>query len=177
MEKIFEKGKNFAIRFTDDDIEFLNEIVPEVIGNEDFKTNRELFLKIVDKASQRTKLKNAEKEQYVKEISNLQKKFDDLLMENLKLLEAPAKEVEKFVEVERKLEKNQILIEFQEVEELLIKTVCEAESNRTKKIITPELLLKNMFVSYLIKGTHDHFPIPFSNSELKKLFIKNKNNA
>jgi hypothetical protein len=172
MEKIFEENKNFAIRFTKDDIDFLNELVPEVIGNDEFKTNRELFFKIIDKASQRTKIKNEEKEQYLNEISNLQKKFDDLLIENLKLIEKPVEVVEKPIEVERKLTENQIIIEFTELEKFLISKVCDSESKRTKKIITPEILLKNMFTSYILKGTHDHFPIPFSNIELVEIFKK-----
>jgi hypothetical protein len=53
-----------------------------------------------------------------------------------------------------------IQLELQPIEIELLELICSQETRRTQQQITPDKLLLEMFLSYLARGTHDHFPIP-----------------
>lgn len=64
---------------------------------------------------------------------------------------------------------SQLVVSMTPFERHLIVTTSENESKRLKRTIDGGTLLKQMLLSYYLKGTHDHFPIYFSRADLKRL--------
>lgn len=61
-----------------------------------------------------------------------------------------------------------VLVSFSDLENAVINRICQKESRRTNKTITPEILLKNTLIDYLIHGPRDFFP-RLSEKELKNI--------
>ena len=62
-----------------------------------------------------------------------------------------------------------ILVELSESETKVLDMVCNSESERMKKDITPGMLLKNVFFFILVKGPHDVFSAPISLQKIRQL--------
>ena len=64
------------------------------------------------------------------------------------------------VEIPVRLSENQTLINLTPLESDIMKVVVNNESIRTKRIVTPEMLFKDIFNRYITNGACDFFPIP-----------------
>jgi hypothetical protein len=64
---------------------------------------------------------------------------------------------------------SQLVVSMTPFERHLIVTTSEKESKRLKRTIDGGTLLKQMLLSYYLKGTHDHFPMYFSRADLRRL--------
>lgn len=68
-------------------------------------------------------------------------------------------------------EKNKgVFIPLNSVEKQLIDDTCENESLRMGRSISGAMLLKEMFMTYTFKGTHDHYPRIFSTDYLREKY-------
>ena len=71
---------------------------------------------------------------------------------------------------------NGFLLDFTGFDLLILKLICKQESERTGKIITPAILLKSMFLSYVMEEKTYYFDTPtyFKLKRLQKDFEEGK---
>lgn len=132
----------------------------------------EIETKNITISEQANRIKNLEtivesNENYNKENNLLQQENYDL-SEKIKELEQRLKATEEENEQFLKIDPNKITVELDDLERALIYLICERESQRVNKEITPGKLLRSMFVNYTIKGDFYFFKIP-SRREILKL--------
>lgn len=132
----------------------------------------EIETKNITISEQANKIKDLENivesnENFEKE-NNLLQQENYELSEKIKELEQKLKVTEEENEQFLKIDPNKITVEFNDLERSLIYLICERESQRVNKEITPGKLLRSMFVNYTIKGDFYFFKIP-SRREILKL--------
>lgn len=132
----------------------------------------EIEAKNITISEQANRIKNLENkvesnEKFEKENNQLQQENYDL-SEKIKELEQRLKVTEEENEQFLKIDPNKITVELDDLERSLIYLICERESQRVNKEITPGKLLRSMFVNYTIKGDFYFFKIP-SRREILKL--------
>jgi len=184
--KYFEK-EQFAARLTPEDIELINDNFEAITGSNEKLSDRKFLLKAVEGAI-RNKPKTVEIEKPIdnpetlKELQGAHNKIKELEDEKQRLKldiefeKANIKEIEVIKEVPATLKDNQLLVELTPMELYLLNETCKKESERTKQNISPNILLKEMFTTYIFKGIHEHFPLPFNNTQLKKIVEHFKTN-
>lgn len=170
FEKVIEKSIDSLINSTE-----LNEVLQSnkklLQDNENLKISLEVLKEEIEEAQSNV----SEHEQNLKsEISILQNENSELT-NKIEELENKLSEVENQKELEKlfEIEENQILIDFTPPELAVINTICENESKRTGKNITPEFILKNTFNDFVVNGARDFFP-RLSNSKLTEILSKFK---
>ena len=116
-----------------------------------------------------------------KKSENLLKNENNLLKNEIRELTGrkPEKVYEKViekvnVEIPVRLSDNQTLINLSPIEADIMKVITNNESIRTRRIITPEIIFKDIFNRYVTNGPCDFFPIP-SNRVLREIAEKHKN--
>lgn len=125
----------------------------------------EIEAKNITVSDQANRIKNLENK--VESNKKFEKENYDL-SEKIKELEQRLKVTEEENEQFLKIDPNKITVELDDLERSLIYLICERESQRVNKEITPGKLLRSMFVNYTIKGDFYFFKIP-SRSEILKL--------
>lgn len=143
----------------------INKLNDEIIGfnNENLafrNENNDLSVKLLELETANTILSN-----HVKAFENIKTQSD----EKIKELET---------EKENNVFDKDMLLEFDGIDNYVLKMICKQETDKHNKNITPAILLKTMFLNYVIKGELYFFNTPgtwkldsiankFKNGELK----------
>jgi len=192
MEYPFFNSKTFSVAMTDKLLDLLNQIYGDVVETNEPGATAKIILEALmrkfesnnnpklSKASDVTLIENLTKEinilksdivnaGYNIEASN---KENELLKANIRA--QAEKEPTKVIEYKEKdLSATQLLIDFTPLEHAVINFIAEQETVRTKKSITPQIILKDIFNRYVSKGACDFFPIP-TNEQLETIRLKFK---
>lgn len=105
-------------------------------------------------------------EQLLNENMELSREIEDKNL-NLKTLISENEAFKKDLN-ENTIPEDTVLVSFTNLENAIISRICEKETKRVGKEITPEIILKNTLVDYLINGPRDFFP-RLSMSEMKNI--------
>ena len=100
-----------------------------------------------------------------KEVATVTQENDDLKISKIELQSI----IEKYKNNASAVPIGAIVIELTEGETKVVDMVCAAESERLKKEITPDILLKNVFFFIVVKGPHDVFSAPISLQKIRQL--------
>ena len=101
----------------------------------------------------------------ISQINDLNENYKQQITE-LSGKEPITKVVEKVIE--KNLTDSQVLVDFSPLEKAIIDLVCRNESARTRKTITPQMILKDIFNNYVTNGASDFFPLP-SSSDMRNI--------
>ena len=195
-------AKSFSANMTDNMLIVLNNIIPKMLKTDEpvpsLLTGKALLCEMMNILEDEYRPKHSKQEdldiikkltseikEQEKVISNFQNtksdnednlkaaiKENELLKQNIR--EHTGKEPEKVtVYKEKDLSPTQILIEFSPLEHAVITFVSEQETARTRKTVTPQTILKDIFNLYVTNGACDFFPLP-SAEQLKNIRLKFK---
>ena len=169
-----------------EDLEKIQHLESEIMKiNENFQNalnDTEFLEKKIDKKNEEIQsLKNEISMLSDKKSENLLKNENTILKNEIRELSGrkPEKVFEKVIEKENveipvRLSDNQTLINLTPIEADIMKVITNNESIRTRRIITPEIIFKDIFNRYVTNGPCDFFPIP-SNRVLREIAEKHKN--
>lgn len=167
-----------SVRFNKSEIEKIEEIFDEISASNIELSGKDIIWKLSDVALSKVPIQHkalqGELDNAREIIKALQKDVNEnillkdeeikFLKSELKRLQAnpniQIKEIEKVVE--KSLSQNDVLIQFTDQHTEILQAICKNESIRVKKDITPDLLLKKMFVDYVKYGPMDFFSMPAS---------------
>lgn len=169
-ETIFEKFKDLATQQKKTTAELFESFVNSENTDEIDFSNSQINELNVENSDLKEKLKNLE-------TANMH------LNDNLKKAQFfKTQSDEKIKELETEKENNvfdkDMLLEFDGIDNYVLKMICKQETDKHNKNITPAILLKTMFLNYVIKGELYFFNTPgtwkldsiankFKNGELK----------
>ena len=168
-----------SVKFTRADIELIENKWKELTGTSEPLNFREFFLKVVDKA-----LKPADSKESLTLIENLQKEILELkeqispntekIAEFDKILAAKVEEIRvltqklSFTDDKTFVKDGQIILDISPSIEPFLRITAEKESKRTDKVITPQIILLQLFWLQIKDGPGDHIPF-WSTSEIKNV--------
>lgn len=166
FEKVIEKSIDSLINSTE-----LNEVIQSNKKLLQENENLKISLEVLKEETETERNNSSDKEnQLIEQINEL-----NLLIDNLKNEISTLQEDQDRKEFENlpTIKENEIVIEFTPPELAIVNEICENESKRTGKIITPEFILKNTFNDFVINGARDFFP-RLTNSKLSEILSKFK---
>jgi len=168
-----------SVKFTRADIELIENKWKELTGTSEPLNFREFFLKVVDKA-----LKPADSKESLTLIENLQKEILELkeqispntekIAEFDEILAAKVEEIRvltqklSFTDDKTFVKDGQIILDISPSIEPFLRITAEKESKRTDKVITPQIILLQLFWLQIKDGPGDHIPF-WSTSEIKNV--------
>jgi len=168
-----------SVKFTRADIELIENKWKELTGTSEPLNFREFFLKVVDKA-----LKPADSKESLTLIENLQKEILELkeqispntekIAEFDEILAAKVEEIRvltqklSFTDDKTFVKDGQIILDISPSIEPFLRITAEKESKRTNKVITPQIILLQLFWLQIKDGPGDHIPF-WSTSEIKNV--------
>jgi len=164
------------IQHLESEIKEINENFQNALNDNEFLENK------VDKKNDEIQaLKNEISILLDKKSEKLLKNENEILKNEIRELSGrkPEKVFEKViekvnVEIPVRLSDNQTLINLTPIEADIMRVITNNESLRTRRIITPEIIFKDIFNRYVTNGPCDFFPIP-SNRVLREIAEKHKN--
>jgi len=168
-----------SVKFTRADIELIENKWKELTGISEPLNFREFFLKVVDKA-----LKPADSKESLALIEKLQKEILELkeqispntekIAEFDEILAAKVEEIRvltqklSFTDDKTFVKDGQIILDISPSIEPFLRITAEKESKRTDKVITPQIILLQLFWLQIKDGPGDHIPF-WSTSEIKNV--------
>ena len=168
-----------SVKFTRADIELIENKWGELTGTSEPLNFREFFLKVVDKA-----LKPADSKESLTLIKSLQKEILELkeqispntekIAEFDEILAAKVEEIRvltqklSFTDDKTFVKDGQIILDISPSIEPFLRITAEKESKRTDKVITPQIILLQLFWLQIKDGPGDHIPF-WSTSEIKNV--------
>jgi len=168
-----------SVKFTRADIELIENKWGELTGTSEPLNFREFFLKVVDKA-----LKPADSKESLALIEKLQKEILELkeqispntekIAEFDEILAAKVEEIRvltqklSFTDDKTFVKDGQIILDISPSIEPFLRITAEKESKRTDKVITPQIILLQLFWLQIKDGPGDHIPF-WSTSEIKNV--------
>ena len=168
-----------SVKFTRADIELIENKWKELTGISEPLNFREFFLKVVDKA-----LKPADSKESLTLIKSLQKEILELkeqispntekIAEFDEILAAKVEEIRvltqklSFTDDKTFVKDGQIILDISPSIEPFLRITAEKESKRTDKVITPQIILLQLFWLQIKDGPGDHIPF-WSTSEIKNV--------
>lgn len=169
FEKVIEKSIDSLINSNE-----LNEVIQSnkklLQDNENLKISLQVLKEEIEEIeTEKNNFFNKENE-LIEQVNELNSIIDNLKNEiSILKEEQERKDFDNFSIIKE----NDIIIEFTPAELAVINEICENESKRTGKIITPEFILKNTFNDFVINGARDFFP-RLSKSKLSEILSKFK---
>lgn len=169
FEKVIEKSIDSLINSNE-----LNEVLQSnkklLQDNENLKISLQVLKEEIEEIETETNNFSDKENQLIEQVNELNSIIDNLKNEISTLQEdQDRKEFENLSFIKE----NEILIGFTPPELAIVNEICENESKRTGKIITPEFILKNTFNDFVINGARDFFP-RLTNSKLSEILSKFK---